>query len=198
MNDLISRSELIESLIHCDGLGRRGLEAVLQTINELPTIEAEPVIHGEWLDTCPEYNGGYKRNAHKCSNCGDYYTTEPEDLFFCPRCGADMRGKRMSDLISRSELLEEIKRELERGRAIDPFFDGTLFHYTGIKAIIENQPIAYDVEQVVKELEEIKQIMLSPKNADCFGEPCTENDCMACVINKAIEIVKGGGVNERD
>lgn len=46
----------------------------------------------------------------------------------------------MSDLISRSALLEEFKRELERGRAIDPFFDGTLFHYTGIKAIIENQP----------------------------------------------------------
>lgn len=46
----------------------------------------------------------------------------------------------MSDLISRSALLEKFKRELERGREIDPFFDGTLFHYTGIKAIIENQP----------------------------------------------------------
>lgn len=50
---------------------------------------------------------------------------------------------------------------------------------------------------IVERLEEIKKIMLSPKNVDCFGEPCTENDCMACVINKAIEIVKEvGGMND--
>lgn len=89
----------------------------------------------------------------------------------------------MSDLISRSALLEEIKRELERGRANDPFFDGTLFHYTGIKAIIENQPIAYDVDKVLKELEDMYQ--------PCYL--CRED---RCAIDRAIEIVKGGGVNE--
>ena len=93
-------------------------------------------------------------------------------------------GRVMSDLISRSALLEEIKRELERGRANDPFFDGTLFHYTGIKAIIENQPTAYDVDKVVKELENI--------SAEVFGT------FKFLDLERTIEIVKGGGVNERD
>lgn len=35
--DLISRSALLESLIHCDGLGRKSLEAVIKHINEQPT-----------------------------------------------------------------------------------------------------------------------------------------------------------------
>lgn len=73
----------------------------------------------------------------------------------------------MSDLISRSALLEEIKRELERGRANDPFFDGTLFHYTGIKAIIENQPTAYDVEKVVP-LSEIFRVIAG--HSDYHGD----------------------------
>lgn len=42
MSDLISRSALLESLMHCDGLGRKSFDAVLQTINELPTVEAIP------------------------------------------------------------------------------------------------------------------------------------------------------------
>ena len=37
MSDLISRSALLESLIHCDGLGRKSFEAVIKTINEQPT-----------------------------------------------------------------------------------------------------------------------------------------------------------------
>lgn len=94
----------------------------------------------------------------------------------------------MSDLISRSALLEEIKRELERGRAIDPFFDGTLFHYTGIKAIIENQPTAYDVDKVIEELETKKK-----KSLRLF-----DGGSRYVGFEEAIEIVKGGGVNERD
>ena len=39
MSDLISRSALLESLIHCDGLGRKSFEAVIKTINEQPTVE---------------------------------------------------------------------------------------------------------------------------------------------------------------
>lgn len=99
----------------------------------------------------------------------------------------------MSDLISRSALLEEIKRELERGRAIDSFFDGTLFHYTGIKAIIENQPTAYDVDKVVKELEE-ESFWTEPT----FDEDgyCNDDSWEAVYLDKAIEIVKEvGGMN---
>ena len=68
-------------------------ETAFDVIENQPTVEAKPVVHGEWIDTQPDYHPGCGNNAHVCSICGDYYTTEPEDLFFCPRCSADMRKK---------------------------------------------------------------------------------------------------------
>ena len=47
-----------------------------------------------------------------------------------------------------------------------------------------------ELEKILEEMQEVKEIMLSPQNIDCFGEPCKENDCCACVINKCMEIVK--------
>ena len=52
----------------------------------------------------------------------------------------------------------------------------------------------YDVGKVVEQLEEVEKIMTSPVNKDCFGEECRASDCTVCLISKAIEIVKGGGV----
>lgn len=46
------------------------------------------------------------------------------------------------------------------------------------------------LEKILEEMQEVKEIMLSPQNIDCFGEPCRENDCLACVVNKCMEIVK--------
>jgi DNA-directed RNA polymerase subunit RPC12/RpoP len=59
-------------------------------IDSVPAVDAAPVVHGRWIDTSPNYRNGYYNNAHKCSNCGDYYTTDPNDLYYCPRCGAKM------------------------------------------------------------------------------------------------------------
>ena len=53
------------------------------------------------------------------------------------------------------------------------------------KAFAESK--IYDPEKVVK-------IMTSPVNIDCFGEECKASDCTVCLISKAIQIVKGGGV----
>lgn len=49
-----------------------------------------PIVTGEWIDTQPEYNNGYYKNAHVCSNCNNYYTTEYHEMKFCPNCGAKM------------------------------------------------------------------------------------------------------------
>ena len=65
--------------------------SVKRVVAQQPTVEAKEVVHGKWIDTQPDYHNGFYRNAHVCSNCNDYYTTEYDDLFFCPRCGADMR-----------------------------------------------------------------------------------------------------------
>lgn len=61
--------------------------------------------------------------------------------------------------------------------------------------VIDAQPTAYDPDKVVEQLEEVEKIMTSPVNKDCFGEECKASDCMVCLISKAIEIVKGGGVD---
>lgn len=63
-----------------------------------------------------------------------------------------------------------------------------------IKEIIDEQPTAFDVDKVVEQLEEVEKIMTSPVTEDCFGEECRASDCTICLIRKAIEIVKGGGV----
>lgn len=67
--------------------------------------------------------------------------------------------------------------------------------YDAVKDVINNMPTAYDVDKVVKQLEEVEKIMTSPVNRDCFGEECRASDCTVCLISKAIEIVKGGGVD---
>ncbi len=61
--------------------------------------------------------------------------------------------------------------------------------YNGIDEI---KP-TYDVDKVVEQLEKCKAIMLSPTTIDCFGKECEHNDCLVCVFDKAISIVKKGG-----
>lgn len=63
-----------------------------------------------------------------------------------------------------------------------------------IKEIIDEQPTAFDVDKVVEQLEEVEKIMTSTVTEDCFGEECRASDCTICLISKAIEIVKGGGI----
>lgn len=59
---------------------------------------------------------------------------------------------------------------------------------------VNNQPTVFDVDKVVEQLEEVEKIMTSPVTEDCFGEECRASDCTICLISKAIEIVKGGGI----
>ena len=47
-----------------------------------PTIDAEPVRHGNWL-----YVGCGKPDAWDCSECG---VMVAKQHFYCPRCGAKM------------------------------------------------------------------------------------------------------------
>lgn len=45
-------------------------------------------------------------------------------------------------------------------------------------------------DKIIEKLEACKDIMLSTKDHDCFGEECKYQDCTACTFAKAIEIVK--------
>ena len=77
--------------------------------DEAPTIEAKPVVHGEWVwdvETHGDPMYGVDEDfGYRCSECkvwadeygvdGDIYEEPPTHiLHFCPNCGADMRERK--------------------------------------------------------------------------------------------------------
>ena len=68
------------------------IDALIKTLKDpdrVPTIEAEPVKHGEWA---MDYDCG--AIVYVCSLCGEHYWTEYEHdkkPNYCPHCGAHMK-----------------------------------------------------------------------------------------------------------
>ena len=57
-------------------------------INQFPTIEAKPVVHGKWL-----IHKGHFHDFAECSLCGEDYGKDTAMAFnYCPYCGAKMDG----------------------------------------------------------------------------------------------------------
>lgn len=94
-DDLISRSALVDILmgkmlyefqIH-DDIERQYNEYLLRAIRyieHIPSVDAEPVRHGEWLN---RLNGMFQMGM--CSVCGSVCRDTGR---FCPNCGARMDG----------------------------------------------------------------------------------------------------------
>jgi rubrerythrin len=60
-----------------------------------PTIDAKEVVHGKWIKLegdCRSSNTNEPLTVHECSICGAFFRNAPYN--FCPKCGADMRGKK--------------------------------------------------------------------------------------------------------
>ena len=61
-------------------------------INNAPTIDAMPVVHGRWILLGKNEHDYETSVEEKCSLCGRYvyrYDTELQDNY-CPNCGAKM------------------------------------------------------------------------------------------------------------
>lgn len=61
---------------------------------------------------------------------------------------------------------------------------------------IDDIPTAYDIDKVVEQLEELRTYEKDgqcPKHDKCSKEPY---ECTSCYTTTAIEIVKGGGIDE--
>lgn len=77
-----------------------GFVQVEKLINEQPTVDAKPVVHGKW-EECGwvelDGHGGlitYPKEGMRCSNCNRAFKkvllwTDN----FCPNCGASMEGE---------------------------------------------------------------------------------------------------------
>lgn len=98
----------------------------------------------------------------------------------------------MSDLISRSELLSTISN-------MDFVFgndtDDTETIIEMVSEVIKEQPTAYDIDNVVKELEE-NASRYTKKYITSYGNN-GYRDVKAISVNRAIEIVKQGGTGGR-
>ena len=90
MSDLISRSALLKEIRERAGMWKRTAEVFCEVIEGQPTVEAVPVVHGEWIHV-PSSDMATGR-AYECSNCKKmrYGSFLPP---FCQMCGADMRKK---------------------------------------------------------------------------------------------------------
>ena len=58
--------------------------SVKRVVAQQPTVEAVPVVHGEWKTDC-----GVLFPVYRCSECN--CATALGKTKFCPNCGADMR-----------------------------------------------------------------------------------------------------------
>ena len=61
------------------------INAIYAEIINAPTIEAEPIRHGQWIDHTYKYR--YPVGRYECSICGAAHDME---WGYCPNCGAKM------------------------------------------------------------------------------------------------------------
>ena len=92
----------------------------------------------------------------------------------------------MSRLIDAGLLLDHLSGRLE-----------SMKDYDAIKDVVNTMPTAYDVDKVVEQLEEVGQKMSESKSIQKYGKssPANHRYYKAVSVKRAIEIVKGGGVD---
>ena len=92
----------------------------------------------------------------------------------------------MSRLIDAGLLLDHLSGRLE-----------SMKDYDAIKDVVNTMPTAYDVDKVVEQLEDVGQKMSESKSIQKYGKssPANHRYYKAVSVKRAIEIVKGGGVN---
>ena len=100
VSDLISRTEAIDVIRSMTiSLGGKQIfhpeakESVINTLDDLQSVDAEPVRHGFWK------NDG---NFLKCSECDRDFTMYDWEgsvnaYYWCPNCGAKMHTERTED-----------------------------------------------------------------------------------------------------
>lgn len=94
-------------------------------------------------------------------------------------------------LIDEDKVLEHLEKvKKESASLVD------IAHIIGFQSVIDAQPTAFDPDKVVEQLEEEKMryFLTTANTGDKKSDAAYE--AAANAIDKAIEIVKGGGVND--
>lgn len=100
-------------------------------------------------------------------------------------------------LIDAGKLFKAIKAdESEPTKETKDYIDGYCEGWNALFDIIEDQPTVYDPEMVVKQLEKLKSLVPVNRVLDDIVNDKPKELGMLIAYKKAIEIVKGGGVDE--
>lgn len=97
-------------------------------------------------------------------------------------------------------LIDEDKLKADLEKAISKNEDMDCLDFLRIASVIDKQPTAYDPDKVVEQLEdEVKEYdkRIERRNGDCYFDETEKIKALeerARGIEKAIQIVKGGGV----
>ena len=99
MSDLISRKAVMDRIT--DGYQNSGggqdryavginvgLTKALNVLKDVPSVEAEPVRRGKWIDETFK-PWGLVHHPYKCDQCGEHSEATSD---FCPWCGAKMEA----------------------------------------------------------------------------------------------------------
>ena len=104
----------------------------------------------------------------------------------------------MSDLISRSVLLKYMETNEISQYIVELNKGNDNYNSTPLYDFVKNMPVAFDIEKVKSELHE----MIEPKQlyfcryakGGCKYIDDDKKDCMECIVEYAIDIVRKGGV----
>lgn len=101
--DLIDRHALLENAdvftMHTKEYG--SIEVIpVDAVGDAPTVDARPVVHGQWLDGYAVDSSGKKvYDSIDCSVCNEIFKIESHDREYwknrfkeCPFCGSQMDG----------------------------------------------------------------------------------------------------------
>lgn len=98
---IIDADELVKKALTESCFDSRTEDVFLDLIDAQPTVDAEPVRHGRWVD---RYGNKYDNHLYECSECKGkaLYRFEVDELGkeiavqdlsdCCPHCGAKMDG----------------------------------------------------------------------------------------------------------
>ena len=90
MARLIDADALKESIRWCQEQGSSYdtyWDDILERIDAQPTIDAEPVRRGKWIEICDTRDWQYTDEHYVCSGC---LKTSAYKSDYCPKCGARM------------------------------------------------------------------------------------------------------------
>ena len=87
MGRLIDADALKDTL----GISDKDIEFA-EMLDEQPTVDAEPVRHGHWIQL--EFKSVWNNKLIACSKCGELFLVQHvESEHYCRNCGAKMDGE---------------------------------------------------------------------------------------------------------